>query len=433
MTISFNTAALTGLLLTAAPAARAQSVELTMDNFTSSAMNTSLTTLNNAAVMAAAKNASGKGTANSTASNSASAVRLAYIPSTSARRAAVEAQARRLKASNPALAAKLPGTFGPGGPADFSLLYPKAIQGSGLRENDVADAFAAYLVGTYRVAHGEVPGGAFLPPKLVSAVRTQYAPAAARALAGRPASTTAELGEFLKLQTVLLYVGATQGRPTDLTAFRQGAAVQLKQLFKMDVNALTLTERGFVQSGAGTGTPATAAVSAAASPASPAAAAAPAAPSGTGAAAGAQWFFRSVSDAYGGIAFEPVALLASGQYCDVGDGPLETLNPAADKARRPAAWGTWRKNGNTVVLTNHKGQSNSYTLGTGSWFPAYAAGAVPLKRTYKNASGGSVGGATSLVISKINFLDGSHFSEGSDAGIVSANAAGGNRRSASGT
>jgi hypothetical protein len=122
-----------------------------------------------------------------------------------------------------------------------------------------------------------------------------------------------------------------------------------------------------------------------------------------------------------------VALLANGQYCDVGEGPLESLNPAADKAKRPAAWGTWRKSGNAVVLTNHKNQSNSYTLGTGSWFPAYAAGAVPLKRTYKNSSGGSVGGTTSLVISKLTFLDGSHFTAGADGGIVTANAAGGSR------
>lgn len=80
---------------------------------------------------------------------------------------------------------------------------------------------------------------------------------------------------------------------------------------------------------------------------------------------------------------------------------------------------------------NNKGQSNSYTLGKGNWFPAYVAGAMPLKRTYKNVSGGSVSVVTSLVISKITFLDGSHFTEGENAGIVALNAAGGSRRSAS--
>jgi hypothetical protein len=410
--------ALLGLLL-AASAARAQSVDVIMDNFTSSALNTSLTNINTAAVRASTNGSS-------RASTPAGAARLSYTPTLDARRKAVEAQARRMKTYNPDLAAKLPATFGPGGAADYGTLYPKVIQGSGLRENDVADAFAAYLVATYRVAHGEVPGGALLPPRLVSAVRTQYAPAAGRALAGRPASTTAELGEFLKLQTVLIYAGA-QGQPASMPAFRQGVAAQLKQLFKVDVNSLTLSEKGFSKRGGST------AAAAGSAPASATTAATPAAATGTGAAAGAQWFFRSVSDAYGGITFEPVALLANGQYCDVGEAPLEAINPAADRAKRPAAWGTWRKSGNSVVLTNYKNQSNDYTLGTGSWFPAYAAGAVPLKRTYKNSSGGSVGGATSLVISKITFLDGSHFSEGADGGVITGNAAGGSRRSASGT
>jgi hypothetical protein len=422
MKLACRLCALTGLLLGASTARAQQSVELIMDNFTSSALNTSLTNINNAAVMAAANGKSSK------TATPAGATRLTYTPTLDARRKAVEAQARRLKATNPDLAAKLPGAFGPGGAADYAPLYPKVIQGSGLKENDVADAFAAYLVATYRVAHGEVPGGALLPPRLVSAVRTQYAPAAARALAGRPASTTAELGEFLKLQTVLIYAGA-QGQPASMPAFRQGVATQLKQLFKVDVNALTLSEKGFAKRGSSTTTPGSSAGAAA----SVAAAAPPAAASGTGAAAGAQWFFRSVSDAYGGITFEPVALLANGQYCDMGEGPLETIAPAADKAKRPAAWGTWRKNGNAVVLTNYKNQSNSYTLGTGSWFPAYAAGAVPLKRAYKNSSGGSIGGATSLVISKLTFLDGSHFTEGADGGVITGNAAGGSRRSASGT
>jgi hypothetical protein len=421
MKLACSFCALTGLLL-AAPAARAQqSVELIMDNFTSSALSSSLTNINNAAVRASTNGSSRVATP-------AGTTRFTYTPTLDARRKAVEAQARRMKASNPALAAKLPATFGPGGAADYEPLYPKVIQGSGLKENDVADAFAAYLVATYRVAHGEAPGGALLPPQLVSAVRTQYAPAAARALAGRPASTTAELGEFLKLQTVLIYAGA-QGQPASMPAFRQGVAAQLRQLFKVDVNALTLSEKGFAKRGSSNSTP----VSAAGTTASAVAATPPAAASGTGAAAGAQWFFRSVSDAYGGITFEPVALLANGQYCDMGESPLETINPAADKARRPAAWGTWRKNGSAVVLTNYKNQSNSYTLGTGSWFPAYAAGAVPLRRTYKNSSGGSVGGATSLVISKLTFLDGSHFTEGANGGVITGNAAGGSRRSASGT
>ena len=107
---------------------------------------------------------------------------------------------------------------------------------------------------------------------------------------------------------------------------------------------------------------------------------------------------------------------------------------AAAQAARPAAWGSWRKNGAAFVLTNYKNQSSSYTLGSGSWFPAYAyTGAVPLKRAYENASGGSVGVATSLFISKIQFVDATHFRQGEDMGVLAPNAAGSRTSSASGT
>ena len=342
---------------------------------------------------------------------------LRYTPPTdAARKATVTDYARQQPGSTPASAGKFAAMFGPGGLADYNPLYTKLLAGSGLRDNDVADAFAAYTVVTYQVAHG---AAATLPAGPTTAVRAQYAPLVANLLAGQPAGTTAQLGELMKLQAVLVFVGAQ--RPTD--AFRQNVARKFQQQYKLDVNALILNDKGLVaQNGAG-------AVASASAPPS----AAPPTASGPGVAAGAQWFFRSRSDAYGGLTFEPVALLANGQYCDVSDAPLESLNAATDQARRPAAWGRWRKNGAAFVLTSSKGRPISYTLGDGSWFPAYAAGAAPLKRTYQNSSGGSAGAATSLVISKINFLDASHFSEGADAGIVAPNAAGGSRRSASGT
>jgi hypothetical protein len=346
---------------------------------------------------------------------------LRYTSSLADQQAAVREYARQQPGNTPALVDKFVATFGPGAPADYRTLYPKLLAGSGLREDDVAAAFAAYTVATYRVAHNEEAAGGLLPAGPAAAVRTQYAPLVTRLLAGQPAGTTARLGELLKLQAVLVYVGAQ--RPT--AAFRQNVARTLLTRYKLDVQAFTLTDKGLVSK--------TGAAPAIAPRAAPAPAAAPAVANGSGGVAGAQWFFRSISGAYGGITFEPVALLASGQYCEVGEAPLEGLNLAADRAQRPTAWGTWRKNGSAFVLTDSKGRPSSYSLGTGSWFPAYAAGAVPLKRTYQNASGGSIGGATSLVISKLNFIDGSHFTEGANGGVVTANAAGGSRRSASGT
>lgn len=404
-----------------------QSPELTMEIYSSNMMALTNSQLNRAMLdesIRRNKARSGGRATPSTAAKAASAAapQLRYTATTAMRRTAAEQFARRQPGTTPATVSKFAAMFGPGGPADYGPLYAKLLPGSGLQDNNVADAFAACLVATYRVAHGEVPGGTLLPAGPTAAVRQQFAPTAARVLAGRPASVAAQLGELLKLQTVLVSVGAQVTDEAKTAAFRRGVATRFQQLFKIDVNALTLSEQGLVKRAS--------AVAKAASAATDGARSAPAAP---GTAAGAQWFFRARSDAYGGLTFEPVALLASGQYCDVGEGPLESLDLAADRAQRPSAWGTWRKNGSAFVLTDAKGRPNSYELGSGSWFPAYAAGAVPLKRAYKNASGGSVGGATSLVISKLNFVDASHFTEGANGGVMTANAAGGSRRSASGT
>ncbi len=364
-----------------------------------------------------------KGTADSPAAGQAvAASELRYAPTEAVRRAAIEEYARQQPGSTPAAVEQFVTMFGPGGQGDYGPLYTRLLERSGLHNDDVADAFAAYTVATYRVAHGEAPEGAFLPAGPSAAVRAQFAPLAAKMLVGQPAGTKARLGELMKLQAVLVYVGAQQPTP----AFRQNVARKFLEQYKVNVNALTLTDKGL--EGPGGASPL-----AAAEPSAAPTAASPATTSGNGVAAGARWFFRSVSNAYGGITFEPVALLANGQYCDVGEAPLESLDAAADQARRPAAWGRWRPAGNAIELTGYKGHTSSYTLGDGSWFPAYPAGATPLQRTYKNSSGGSVAGATSLVISELHFVDDSHFTEGADGGVVTANAAGGSRRSASGT
>ena len=368
--------------------------------------------------------------ANSPDSTAAPAA-LRYMPTDEVRRAAVADYAGQQPGSSPASTEKFAAMFGPGGQGDYGPLYARLLAGSGLHDDDVADAFAAYTVVTYQVAHGEA---ATLPAGPTAAVRAQFAPLAAKLLVGQPAGTVAQLGEELKLQAALVLVGAQQPSPQ----FRQNVARKFLDLYKLDVNALTLTDKGLVgQNGAaispGAADPAQAATTADPATAATNSAPAPAAaPDGAGVAAGAQWFFRSRSDAYGGITFEPVALLPDGRYCDVGEQPLESLDAAADQARRPRSWGTWRKKGDTFEL-GPEGKAISYKQGDGSWFPAYPAGAVPLQRTYQNSSGGSVGVATSLVISKITFLDDTHFTEGADGGVVTPNAAGGSRRSAQGT
>lgn len=147
------------------------------------------------------------------------------------------------------------------------------------------------------------------------------------------------------------------------------------------------------------------------------------------------WFFRAVSGYPAAISFEPVVLFKNGEYYEVGEEPLETLNVAQSKSKRPMAWGTWQLKGKTYLLTNHKKQAHDYQLGSGNWFPAYAyTGAVKLKKGYQKVSGGNYGnGTAALSISKINFPDATHFTEGLNAGISTPNAAAGRTRAANGT
>lgn len=146
------------------------------------------------------------------------------------------------------------------------------------------------------------------------------------------------------------------------------------------------------------------------------------------------WFFRAVGGYPGSVEFEPIVLFENGDYFEVGEEPIESLDVESSKEERPSAWGRWTKTGLVYNLTNHKDRTTEYKLGSGSWFPAYPyKSSTKLKELYKNASGGTVGEATSLVMTTIRFYDDGTFQQGHKAGVISPNSAGGNKRKASGT
>lgn len=149
----------------------------------------------------------------------------------------------------------------------------------------------------------------------------------------------------------------------------------------------------------------------------------------------AGWYFRAVSGYPAAIAFEPVVLFKNGEYFDIGEEPLELLDIRASKASRPKAWGTWKKTGDTFYLTGSDGKSYDYKLGAGNWFPAYAyTGSIKLKRSYEKVSGGDYGnGTNALVINKINFIDDTHFTQGTNGGISTPNAAAWKKSGSAGT
>ncbi|MBC7921111.1 MAG: hypothetical protein H7Z75_08455 [Ferruginibacter sp.] len=147
------------------------------------------------------------------------------------------------------------------------------------------------------------------------------------------------------------------------------------------------------------------------------------------------WFFRVVSGYPAAIDLEPVVLFKNGEYYEVGEAPLELLNVPESKKSRPTAWGSWQLKDQVYYLTNDKNKSYEYKLGSGNWFPAYPySSTVKLKKGYKRTSGGDYGnGTNALAITKIDFLDATHFTQGTNAGVSTPNAGSWEKSTASGT
>ncbi|MBW8244285.1 hypothetical protein K1F50_15860 [Muricauda oceani] len=137
-----------------------------------------------------------------------------------------------------------------------------------------------------------------------------------------------------------------------------------------------------------------------------------------------KWFFKAISGYPMSITFEPLVLFENGDYVEVGMEPIESLNRTVSKSNRPKAWGKWELKGDRYYLTNHKGKTNDYGLGSGNWFPAFPYQTnLKLARSYKNTCSTDVGYGNTLTISKITFIDGEHFLEGENMGALSPNAA----------
>jgi hypothetical protein len=137
-----------------------------------------------------------------------------------------------------------------------------------------------------------------------------------------------------------------------------------------------------------------------------------------------QWFFRAVYGYPVSVSFEPLVLFENGDYFEVGTVPVEELDMEESKRNEPKSWGTWRLENGVYYLTNSKGKTSDYQLGSGNWFPAFPYdGSVTLKSRYVNTTGTTLPTGTTLMISEISFLDGKHFTEGENMGALAPNSA----------
>lgn len=234
---------LVGVLWLSPAAVRAQSVELTMDIFTSSVLSQTTTLLNNNAVMAATRNAEAE-KRGGTAAAAKRSVNLAYTPTPALRQQTVQNLARQVQARNAAAGQAITNAFGPG-KADYNQLFSEMVKQSGLPANNVATAFAAYLEVAYVIVNS-------VPEASVTATMDRALQRQATGIVSRNSTlispaAVAKLGEELKLQAVMLYVGWQ-------TAKKNGQEAQFKSsianTFKskgLDLGAVQLTTNGLVK------------------------------------------------------------------------------------------------------------------------------------------------------------------------------------------
>ncbi|MDO7875490.1 hypothetical protein Q5H93_12170 [Hymenobacter sp. ASUV-10] len=236
---------LAGALLGTVGSAQAQmSPDLIMENYnnniqviTSGIINKSM--LDNAME----RNGNGGTSARSKTRATRPAVSTAYKSTPALRQQTVQSYANRLKTSNPSGAQAVTAAFGPG-KYDYGHVYRGILDGTGLRDNDAADALAAYMLMGYAIVHNIQDGKAITVP-MARGVRAQVAPLLAANSQAR--GRAAQLGEEMKLQTVIVQGGWQSAiKEGKLTAYQQSIGQLFKTQYGLDLSQLKLTSQGFV-------------------------------------------------------------------------------------------------------------------------------------------------------------------------------------------
>jgi len=168
----------------------------------------------------------------------------AYTPTPALRQQTVQAYANRLRTNNPAGGQAITATFGLG-KYDYNQTYRQILDGTGLRENDAADALAWYMLMGWAVVHNVQDEKAITIP-MAQGVRAQLAPLLAGS--ARVRTRSAQMGEELKLQTVVVQGGWQAAiKEGKLAAYQQGIGNLFKTQYGMDMTEFKLTSQGFAK------------------------------------------------------------------------------------------------------------------------------------------------------------------------------------------
>lgn len=171
---------------------------------------------------------------------------LPYSLTAALKKATVQGYIDRLKAKNPLASRMITDNFG-SGKYDYADIYSGLVKGNGLKDNDAVAVMTAYLVLGYMIVNN-IQDGATVTPKMVQAVKAQFGPGLAQNAQLKAPGKAAQLGEEMKLQTVVVQGGWQAAlKEKTLPAYQQGIGTMFKTQWGLDFKALRLTTTGFTK------------------------------------------------------------------------------------------------------------------------------------------------------------------------------------------
>jgi len=173
-------------------------------------------------------------------------VSLAYSPTPALNQQTVQRYIDRLKSKNPAASQAIAENFG-SGKYNYNQIYRGLVENTGLKENDAADAMSAYLILGYMIVNN-VQNDNAITPTVTQGVRSQVISLLASNSQLKAPGVTAQLGEELKLQTVLAQAGWRGAiKENTLPSYQRGIADLFRNRYGMDLTQVVLTNNGFAK------------------------------------------------------------------------------------------------------------------------------------------------------------------------------------------
>ncbi len=125
---------------------------------------------------------------------------------------------------------------------DYNTIYASLLSGTGLQNNNLADALAAYTVLGWMIANGQATDP---PLSHIAGVRTQWVSALAGTAFTSNAASKMQTAEELKLKMVLMQAGWQDAKKTGATAAYANTVNELfKSQMKLNLRGMALSATG---------------------------------------------------------------------------------------------------------------------------------------------------------------------------------------------